>query len=1465
MKRTHNIYLVLLLMAIGLLGKPHVTRADPYIDFDENPDDCTVTQQSDNISLIGNLRTDVNLFNGVTVDGKSQQSCRNKIVFKTTKITLSAPIVLSGSVSNDGSFFFGSEDDNNPVTFITDGIDSSKTTEKCIITILGGDKNGGSHNVTIKNVFIEGHGQALNGICVGNTNNHLVNVRVRGMGRRGIVLSGTHNQIEGSSLAIFNGGPGICLTTSPISGEVNNVKTDTIVFGNNPASTSGKINQAKCSDDTTTPADGSASPGTGTVFEKGFGQQIVVENDISAYRFHYSSKPFIANGAVNVSGKAHNGVYGNTVLMFFKVTPNDVLNKALKDITLSDSLLGFITTTSDTTDVDLGGLPSDTYRVGNLDLNGTFTIHEGKIAPALIYMVAYPIDHNTIASSTGAINMPGNSGYYNWENNKQLGDKEIPKILSAFASNTDTGNGGNGGDGSGTGGNSSDFTAVLRASCQADHSPPGTPYSTDVDSDGDGIADALEDDGTEDCSYSGGSGVETNQFDIDTDHDGIPDGLEDNNKNGYTDCELVHKDSQGKVTSKETLVPLFKGTKNSDDELCMTDVPNTADTDCEPFGAIAGHRIPHPASLGMSVDGVPWPAVPKYVVGTDGVKKLAVVGSNDKIECSETDPRRSDSDQDGLDDGEEDRHKYLDLSQPTVLVNFDSGQQITNSDGSAKSCEKELSNGPAQKAGRKFILLGVSSNTGRLQWGLCKSLALWNEDFDQNVTDLNGETDPHKNDTDGDGLADGFDPCPRDPDPTCVAQCFKGWKIWEVGQVAQLTYDMTADARQTKLQETYANLQSIMKVSTIEKRDELTALLQNIPKSSGDWDGDGIPDLVEAGLPVLGGTGYDDCSTETYKTSAFKIWTDKDNSTVPADATDVIYNDANDPCPGTKDKSCATKKKKGDVYLSTMSIYACYVDRDNDGLKDCLEDTNLNGVWDKKDEPSASYLADSSNPPDGISDFEAYNAGTSSLYQDSDNDGLPDYIEEANGTKGWYDPAIQVNAGCRDTQFEPKSMTPGFKVNDDVATKAKYPFISLYDTDPNNPDTDGDGLNDGYETLIGTSPVNPDSDNDGLCDGNQDVPGVCIAGEDTNPDGAFPHFTSTTQPETLLEGDPDESNPCDPNTDHKGKSDLNDTCKNIADESCQAPNAIGNDSDLDGIPDETESTVTGTDAHNKDTDGDGLVDGCLIDPTTKLPKMGSGELCNQVALGQFFSDFRQLNSPDCGKLDHKYYDCDTNPGHVGDDAATMAQAKDTDGDGLTDKQERTYPTNPVVADTDGDCIPDGLEDTHFILKVCAPEVKFCGYDVDPKSPPDGMWAGCTQGIALAGSQSTTGLICSETNANDPDTDKDGLPDGKIGILGEDLDCSGNQNKDAAGFIQETSAFTWDTDGDGFSDGQEMTENGGFNVSGNISRAVVGSSRGCSLVTDQTARTQHPLHNIAALLLCMVPAALWVRVRKSCES
>jgi len=105
-------------------------------------------------------------------------------------------------------------------------------------------------------------------------------------------------------------------------------------------------------------------------------------------------------------------------------------------------------------------------------------------------------------------------------------------------------------------------------------------------------------------------------------------------------------------------------------------------------------------------------------------------------------------------------------------------------------------------------------------------------------------------------------------------------------------------------------------------------------------------------------------------------------------------------------------------------------------------------------------------------------------------------------------------------------------------------IVAVLSTDDTQ-DSDGDGLKDSEELLLGTDPKNPDTDGDGLTDYQE----VNITGTD----------------------------PLNPDTDGDGISDRDEI-------------KIGPDSDGDGLTD-LEELVFGTDANNPDTDGDGLSDG----------------------------------------------------------------------------------------------------------------------------------------------------------------------------------------------------------------------------------------------------------------------------------
>jgi outer membrane protein OmpA-like peptidoglycan-associated protein len=136
---------------------------------------------------------------------------------------------------------------------------------------------------------------------------------------------------------------------------------------------------------------------------------------------------------------------------------------------------------------------------------------------------------------------------------------------------------------------------------------------------------------------------------------------------------------------------------------------------------------------------------------------------------------------------------------------------------------------------------------------------------------------------------------------------------------------------------------------------------------------------------------------------------------------------------------------------------------------------------------------------------------------------------------------------------------------------------------------------------------------------------------------------------------------------------------------------------------------------------------------------------------------------------------------------TNPKNPDTDGDGLNDGEEHlTYLTNPLVADTDGDGLSDGAE-----VKT---------HNTDPLKPD-------TDGDGLTdGSEVNTHL----TSPSAADTDGDGLSDGAevIQYLTDPLkaDTDGDSLIDGAEVTQYlTDPLKADTDGDGLSDGAEVAQ------------------------------------------------------------
>ncbi|MBQ7593500.1 MAG: InlB B-repeat-containing protein [Synergistaceae bacterium] len=142
---------------------------------------------------------------------------------------------------------------------------------------------------------------------------------------------------------------------------------------------------------------------------------------------------------------------------------------------------------------------------------------------------------------------------------------------------------------------------------------------------------------------------------------------------------------------------------------------------------------------------------------------------------------------------------------------------------------------------------------------------------------------------------------------------------------------------------------------------------------------------------------------------------------------------------------------------SNITLYAKWwdnndtTDSDNDGLPDSLEIT---------------YGTDPFNvdtDDDGLTDWDELNwLGYNPLAKDTDGNGILDGDEDPDddGLTNIQEANYGTNMTAKDTDHD--------DLND-------YDEVITYKTDPLNPDTDGDGVEDGLEVALGTDPLTPET------------------------------------------------------------------------------------------------------------------------------------------------------------------------------------------------------------------------------------------------------------------------------------------------------------------------------------------------------------------------------------------------------
>lgn len=848
----------------------------------------------------------------------------------------------------------------------------------------------------------------------------------------------------------------------------------------------------------------------------------------------------------------------------------------------------------------------------------------------------------------------------------------------------------------------------------ADEAVAGTDPN-DADSDNDGLSDFDELGG--DASLDAG---ETDPLDADSDDDGLNDGDEVNGSGlltGIGPTDPLDADTDGDLIGDGVEV----GVSAPGVSAGISDGSGIAFAGTA--GMFAGDADPDsttdPTMVDSDADGL-----------NDGVEDANqdgatanVIGATGTMGSGETDPNNPDTDNDGLSDGDE-----TNATGPLNGIGTTDPLDTDTDDGGTRDGTEVLADSTNPTAGNGADDTGADSDGDGLSDAQEMTLGTDPNDADTDDDGIDdgtevgndgsldaGDSDPLDADTDDDGLSDGAELLgldgvagggdatdPLDPDSDAdglndgteagVTTPVPGGTSAGTGiaftgtNTGSANFVIDADpASTTDPSNADTDADGLLDGAEDANGDGATVNTIGATGTMGsgetdprnpDTDGDGLLDGQEANatgpLAVLGATDPLD--------------TDTDDGGIQ-DGTEVLAN-STDPTAGMGADDIGVDSDDdgiSDAQEMVLGTDPADPDTDNDGI----EDGDEIGHDDSLDAGDSSPL-DADSDDDGLADGAEQLGGdglpftgdeTDALNSDTDNDGLSDGLEQGV--------TVAIPAGNSDNNATPFTgtdpMSPSFVIDADPAST----------TDPSDPDSDDDGLQDGEEDANGdgatvntiggsnssgtgeTDPNNADTDGDGLNDGTE------LAGSGPlNGLGATDPLDTDTDDGSVADGTEVLNNGTDP------------TAGNAADDVDNGPGPGPDpnaDSDADGIPDSVEM--------GEDTDADGINDDMDTDSDNDgIPdavEAGADPAMPVDTDADGLADFRDTDSDNDGFSD----------------ALESEDGGDFNNDGIPDR---------LQADTDGELITSidggggavGLGSLLGLLALCllavAPSSKAAG-------------------------------------------------------------------------------------------------------------------------------------------------------------